>query len=458
MTGKLPALLLLAPALLLGQDLQPATPAGKPKRKNPLTALLQPNSVLSGVLLPWYDENRRLSGVFRAKTVTLITQDILDGKSITVDLFNPDRSPRGRLDLTQALYNQVTGKVHSTDTTKLTLDNMTTTGTGLVFVVDQSEGFLTGPVTTRIKPRPKTAMRSSSTSLPAALLGASLLALPPAAESATPPPAAPPPAAVEPPAATAAAQMAAANAETRDHLRTALNASTAATEAATKFLEAEELLAKTAAATPPAAPEPKALDVEPGLDDTVINCDGGMYFHSEKVEKGADVEKGVLVYLGNVTVTKTNDYEMTGANELKAFFTKKPAPEKAAPAPKADGKAPAPSDEANAKWELDRVVATGAVNFKKYPTKEGDEPIEASGAIFTYNRESGAITLSGGKPWVRQGGNISRAKRAEQTITITKKSPDPDSPYNAASFSPGGAETIIRDIQQLQEKDKKKDK
>jgi hypothetical protein len=268
--------------------------------------------------------------------------------------------------------------------------------------------------------------------------------------------------------------MAATHAETRDHLRTALNASAAATAAATRFLEAEELLAKTAAATPAAAPEPKALDVEPGLDDTVINCDGGMYFHSEKVEKGADaekgadVEKGVLAYLGNVTVTKEKDFLMNGANELKAFATKRvvpPAPEKAAAAPKADGKQPAGA-AADEEWELDRIVATGAVYFKKFQTiKKGDDkkvedPIEASGAIFTYHRnpdgKSDEFILSGGKPWVRQGGIINRAKRADQTIRIHRKNPDDPDSYTS-SFSPGGTETIVP-TKQLQERDKDKAK
>jgi hypothetical protein len=438
LTGKLPALLLLAPALLLGQAPPPAAPP-PPPRKNSVLSLLQPNSVLSGVLLPRYDENRRLTGVFRAKTVTLVTQDLLDGKTITMELYHPDRSPRGRLDLTRARYDQKKGTIRATETAKLAFDNLTATGTGLVFVVDRTEGFLAGPVTTRIKPRPKTAMSLvPAPRAAAALLSASLLPLPTVATAASTPATAAAPADPAP----AAARMAADQAAMREQLRTALTASAAVTEAATKFLEAEELLAKTTPATPQAVPEPKALDVEPGPEDAVISCDGGMYFDTEKDAAG---EKGVLVYLGNVAVTKENDYLMTGANELKAFFTKKPEP----PAP-ADG-APAADGEADGKadgqWELDRIVATGAVYFKKFPIKKDEDAIEASGAIFTYtrdpDRQSDEFILSGGKPWAKQGGIINRAKRADQTIRIQRKNPDdPESSY-AASFSPGGTETIL---------------
>ena len=62
---------------------------------------------------------------------------------------------------------------------------------------------------------------------------------------------------------------------------------------------------------PPAA---KPLEVKTGPNDTVINCTGGAYF---------DADAGVLVYLKNVTV-KDPRYDMTGANELKIFFEKKP--------------------------------------------------------------------------------------------------------------------------------------
>lgn len=417
----------------MGQGSPPSAPVPAP-RKNAVTALLQPNSVLSGVMLPRYDENRRIIGVFRANTVTLVTQDVLDGKTITMELFDPDRSPRGRLDLTQARYNQVLGTLHGTDATKVTIDNITATGTGLAFVIDRSEGFLMGPVVTRIKPPPQTAMRSAPSPLRAtALLSASLLAMPVATAEVAGASAPVPPAS----AAPVAPRLAEASAETRDHLRAALTAAAEANRAATAFLDSEELLAKTTPAPQP-APAPKVLDVKPGPDDTIIDCDGGMYF---------DGEKGVLVYLEKVTVDDPN-LTLAGANDLKVFFEKKP---EKLPAPAGTtteaAKKTAKNGIGSNLGEVERIIATGSLYLRQKPTGK-DEPIEATCNILAYDKKTGEIILTG-SPVVKQGGLINRGKRPDQTVRITK---DAAGSYHS-SFSPGGTVTILPS-KQLQKKPK----
>ena len=50
----------------------------------------------------------------------------------------------------------------------------------------------------------------------------------------------------------------------------------------------------------------------------------------------------------------------------------------------------------------------------------GKEPIEASGAIFTYHLKTGQIILSGGYPWVKQGATFMRAEQPNLILRILK--------------------------------------
>lgn len=412
MTGKLPALLLFAPSLLLARD---AAGPARTKREIPVASLLPPGSLLSGVMLPRYDENRCLVGVLRAKCMTLVTSEILDGETVSIELFNPDRSPRGWMDLTKARFDQTQGTLHAKETVTLSFDNISAVGSGLNYEMDQAEGFLMGPTTTCIKAPPQTTMNPSSPRRVAVVLGASLAALPLAT--------APAQVAVPPPEITAsAAQTAAdANTEARADLRAALSASTQATRAATSFLEQEDLLAK--AAPPAAAPvvlQARPLEVKPGPEDTVINCDGGMYF---------DSDKGLLVYLKNVTVADPR-FSLDGANEIQVFFEKKPENPKPEVKP---GDKPVPGGLNVKIGDAERIVATGAVHILQKPDAN-NEAVEGAGAIFTYNVKTGEIILSGGKPWVRKGGIITRAKQSNQTLRVIE---------GKFTFSDGGTETIL---------------
>lgn len=438
--------LLLAPAMLLGEEAAPDKPP-QDEDKPTLGSVLQPPSTLSGVMFPSYDAQLRLTSVLRVKTVTLVDKEVLEGETVNVRLYHPDRSARGTLDLTRASFDQIKKKVRSAGSTKLTLGRMTTTATGLYLNVTRAEGFLTGPVSTRLQPAPvpATAMNPRVSPLrAAAVLGAALIAQPLAAA----------PAETAPPAPTPLGEIA-----NRPGLEAALDASTAVTDAAKAYLKSENLLAQTGPAAAIPHFEPKALDASPGKDDTVIDCDGGTYF---------DGEQGVLAYLGNVSV-RNPGYRMSGANELKAFFIKKPAPaaDKAKPAadqaePAADQAKPAAGKDPAAglggeEWELARIVATGAVYFKQEP-KPGETAIEASGAIFSYHAATDTITLSGGQPWIRRGGIINRAKRADQTLTIVKKTEKKDGKdvdTYSAEFSPGGTETILPTKELERQKNKK---
>jgi hypothetical protein len=132
-----------------------------------------------------------------------------------------------------------------------------------------------------------------------------------------------------------------------------------------------------------------------------------------------DVDAGLFVYLKNVRVADPR-FSLSGANELKIFLAKKP--EEPATDPKAAPKADKPSGIGlNAKFgDVERIVATGAVRILQKQPEAGKEPVEASGAIFTYQPEAGEIVLSGGFPWVRQGASFMRALEPNLILRIQK--------------------------------------
>ncbi len=228
-------------------------------------------------------------------------------------------------------------------------------------------------------------------------------------------PAAPPPAitaaeiaALQADAASKAPAAAAANTAARSSLDTDLAAAAAASQAAATFLAQADLPPVPAAAIPAPA---KPLDVTPGPDDTVIHCEGGMYF---------DPDDGVLVYLKNVTV-KDPRFNLSGANELKIFFGKKPAKAETKDQPATTK--PAAQDKpglAGNFGDVERIVATGAVLIDQ-KAAAGKDPIKASGAIFTYNLKADQIILSGGYPWVLQGKTYMRAKEPNLMLRISPK-------------------------------------
>ena len=88
-----------------GKELPPPVP----KKKLSAVSLLPSGSEFQGVMLPRYDENRRLTGVLKAKTMTLVTEEVIAGETVSIEFFNPDRSPRGRIDLVKAVLNQGKG-------------------------------------------------------------------------------------------------------------------------------------------------------------------------------------------------------------------------------------------------------------------------------------------------------------------------------------------------------------
>lgn len=388
-------------------------------------ALLPPGSELKGVMLPRYDENHQLAGVLKSQVVTLIDATRVAGKDVSFELFNPDKTPRGRIDLATATIYQESELITTRDPVEIKSDRLLATGSGLYYSFGiknglARKGFLLGPAITTILPPPvETTMNPTTLPLRAtamlgmSLVSQSLLAVPPTAVTPAEMEAIQADATSRAPAAAAAASAA------QNNLKTDLADAAVASKAAATFLVQADLPPVSADATPALA---KPLDVKPGPGDTVINCDGGMYF---------DPDEGVLVYLKNVTV-KDPRFDLSGANELKIFFGKKPAKEAKEKSQSAEPDKPKSGfggDFGANFGDVERIVANGAIVMDQKPAKAGDEPIKASGAVFSYNLKADQIIISGGFPWVLQGDRFLRAKQPNLILRISP---------NAGSFVTDG--------------------
>jgi lipopolysaccharide export system protein LptA len=400
MRSFLPALMLLQPCLHAEGNLQ------LPENSERVTSLLPNGSKLHQVMLPRYDENQRLSAVLKADVMTLVSGQVISGDRISVAFYNTDTSQRARLEMAHAVLDQSTGLLKAEDAVTLRGGRIEADGTGLVYHMQKSEGFLTGPVGTRIRANTETTMnqRRSTTRSAMALAGATMLATVSTAGAA--PPAALTDAeksAIAADAATAAPGQVQALEASRASLRDGLAAAAEATQAAAAFLD--EAGMGGAASDSPVIQAPEApLEIESAAGDTLINCDGGMYF---------DADAGILVYLKNVHVRDPR-FDLSGANEVKIFLAKKPA---AADPADTGEKKDKPGFGAGF-GDVERVVATGAVRILQKQPEQGKQPVEASGAIFTYHPKTGEIVITGGYPWVKQGSSFMRAKQPNLSLRI----------------------------------------
>ena len=233
---------------------------------------------------------------------------------------------------------------------------------------------------------------------PFALPAIALLALAPAILPAAPPAFVAPEelAEIKADAESAKPAIDAANQSASSELSADREASAKATEAATAFMRKNDI---NTIAVDGGNKEAKPLEVEPGPGDTIINCDGGMFF---------DADEGVLVYLKNVRVTDPR-FNLDGADELKIFFDKKPGGKKAEA-----GESVGPTANFG---DVKKLIATGAVKILQKGVG-GKDPVEASGGLLTYNIKSGEIIISERFPWVKQGTFYARAKEPNLTLRL----------------------------------------
>jgi lipopolysaccharide export system protein LptA len=328
--------------------------------------------------------------------MTLIDTERVQGENVLIRLFNRDRSLRGKVKMENALFDQTKSRLFANEPVEITADRLVARGVGLVYSLREGKGFLKGPASTWIS-APPTATSMISSPFSAAALVAFCLA--PSPLIALPPPFVSEEeiAAIKADSAPAKPEADKRSAATQASFNESVEQGNKASAAALEFISTSEI--KSVAAEEPAA-EAKPLEVKPGPDDTLITCDGGMYF---------DSDEGILVYLGNVKVTDPR-FSLSGAQQLKVFFEKKPKKKKA----KKDDKKPAGMGNFG---DVQKIVAEGAVLIDQKAVG-GKEPVQASGRILTYNIPTGEIIIHGGYPWVKQGTYFNRAKEPNLTLRL----------------------------------------
>jgi hypothetical protein len=394
--------------------------------KNPMS-LLPDGSVLHGVLLPRYDKDRNLVGDLKAKAMTLFNDkgiNKIQGEDVLIKFYKPDRSLRGKVHLKKAIFDQTTSQLRADEPVEITTDNLFAKGNGLIYSFQNGQGFLIGPSTTCLS-YPETSTQTSmrpSTNQTAALLALCFspslaVCLPPANVSETEL------SAIKTAAASSKPELDSQTEVVESNLTADITAAQKASESAHRFAKSADIKNITTETKEEGAP----LEVAPTPNDTIIKCDGGMYF---------DAEAGVLVYLKNVTVTDPR-FTLTGADELKVFFAKKD-PKKITPSDKKnEQKKESSSSEPNKAegekketvkkpetigpaanfGDVQKLIASGTVRLVQKGVA-GKDPVEASGGLLTYDVPKGEIIISQRYPWVKQGSFYARAKQPNLTLRL----------------------------------------
>ncbi|MFD2256324.1 LptA/OstA family protein [Luteolibacter algae] len=384
------SIFLLTVSLLHAQEASEADVTSK----SPI-ALLPSGSVLKGVLLPRYDAERKLVGDLKAEVMTLIDADRIQGENVLIKFYNPDHSIKGKVAMKNALFDQAKSLIYANEPVEIINDRLVARGSGLVYAFQTGKGFLRGPATTWISTPPKTTSMHIHPLPKAALIAACLL---PQTLSAAPPAYVSQDelAALKAEAASAKPEIDKVNDSAEASLAADVAAGGKASADAMAFIK-ESQIKNTASESGNDQPATEPLKIEPKPEDTLIKCDDGMYF---------DADNGVLVYLGNVRVTDPR-FTLSGANELKIFFDKK-----------APGNEKKNDTTPTANFgDVKKLIATGAVRILQ-KSVNGKEPVEASGAVLTYNIDDEEIIIHGGYPWVKQGTYFARAKEANLSLRL----------------------------------------
>jgi lipopolysaccharide export system protein LptC len=124
-------------------------------RSLPAVSLLPVGSVLTKVLIPRYDKDKKLTAVLRSQEMIVVDNQTVEGKQVRLEFYHPDRSERGRIDLEMARFDQKKGMLESVKPVDIVSKDFTAHGEGLTFSQKQSRGFLSGPVQTRFFAKPE---------------------------------------------------------------------------------------------------------------------------------------------------------------------------------------------------------------------------------------------------------------------------------------------------------------
>lgn len=374
----------------------------------PAMKMLVKGSILKGVMMPQYDESHRLSSVMRAEKLTMVNEDLINVETLRLEFFNPDRSPKGRIDLaTATLEDQQI--LRSNEPVSLVSDELSLKGTGLVYELRKSCGFLRGPASASTLINTRTSMKSSKSFLNATasltLVGAAAIANPlteiPENEMR----------AIESLARPTEGSFNSAASKSANEISKDEEEGKQMNETLTKFLvktEGLEDAAKTAAAASSIfdqVPPPPKDEASFKTATLKVTCDDGIYF---------DNSDHFVSFLKNVTV----DYpglKLTNADELKISFSGPPEAKESA-----KGSASGAKDESSNKigvGEPKMLIATGAVVLD-YKSEETGRQAKASARQVIYDFVKETVTLRGGSPWIISDEITGRITKADGYFRI----------------------------------------
>ncbi len=424
LAAVLPAVL---PAVAGGQPLvsSPVPPA----QRLPAVRLLPEGSTLNDVMLPRYDTQRRLKSVLRSPEMRITDASTIEADAVSIDVYRPDGGRRGRVELGQAVYRQNRETVTARKTVRIASDDLDARGSGAEFHIPTNRGFLLGPVDCRIHvPLHPTAMtRPPAPRRPATLAAALAAALQLPLAAAPVPLTAAELAALDRAAAPAGGDLAPLQ---DDVGRLTTTAAAAAAQADTLLADFVQVVGLTGVLAQPALAAAEPPKVDAGPDDTVVQCDGGLFF---------DGDLGVLVYLKNIRLTNP-EFDLNCRDQLKIFLEpeasqpdkpaateEKPAATEDKPAATEDKSANAGNDQPAAADQLfgggrfgdvRQIVATGAVRVTRKDPQ--GKPVTATAETAIYDAASGDVILRDGFPSLVQGRNALVAKEPGLYIRFYK--------------------------------------
>ncbi len=417
----------------------------------PSLDMLPAGSTLTQVEIPRYDKHLRPKSLLEAETLTVMSEDLIQGDHVTISLLGADGSLAMGVDFLKADYQYKAGLVSSQQETTIRGDRFQTVGQGLVTDWQTQQGFLKGPVLSQFqKPHEEqntektTQLFSTPSSTPSSAPHATF-----AVSSA------PLISGIFHPSvlstltrtwltsqltydpnqlseeqtqrfrqltASSQPQFESLHTETSDLLKQQDLRDQKSRNDISTFLTrvgATAFLAQISAGVPssqeptnrPNSPAnegaPKAStkeNTQPHLSE--IQCEGGMYF---------DVETGVLCYLVDVRATglTKDNYTLTCSKELKVYLD----PQKLEEAKKKknkdsedkEKKEKKPSNQNKIKESLNDIVALGDVILRGKDKKGQDIEIKAAKAHYSAAKEE--VLLEGGALSIQQGNNIQRIKK-----------------------------------------------
>lgn len=383
----------------------------------PAMQMLMKGSILQRVILPQYDAQQNLSSVLRASLLELVDDQTIDGTTVQIKFYKPDRSVKAQIDLQKARLENF-GLLRSEQAVTLAADDLSANGTGLIYDLETSRGFLVGPATARTMIESnKTSMNSKSHRM-AAAAGLSLIATPLTGAEGLNPLSSQAGVGLqqlaisEAPAANAAAEKA------ERQLELTSTQSANADQGLDAFLEQAALPKRAGTPANTTAPVPQPASDETAKLPATIKAKDGIYF---------DSERGLLVFLKAVDVDHP-EFSLTGGDEVKVFFDKDPGANIGENEQPPNGEVdPTLANEmmSDVKFgDPSKIVANGTLVVTRKVLKPNDTPIKASGRQMILDLKTNDLLISGGEPWIISNTASGRVVDPQGYIRVNMQSGD----------------------------------